>query len=93
MSDNIAQSASRSRFPWMRLLYAIGFALIAWVMLWITVCVLAPLYFISLAITGKPNAEFQDISTGAVHYTRDLLLYVTGVREETPFPLGPLSKT
>jgi uncharacterized protein DUF4389 len=90
MSDtNVAQTRSSSRFPWLRMLYAIGFAVIAWVMLWIIVCVLAPLYFVTLAITGKANTELQDISMKAVFYMRDLLLFISGAREDTPFPLGP----
>jgi len=42
-----------------------------------------------LAITGKANTELQDISRKAVFYMRDLLLFISGAREDTPFPLGP----
>lgn len=86
------QAPSRRRFPWLRLAYAIGFAVIAWVVLWISLCVLAPLYFVTLAITGRESAELKDISARVVRYVYEVALFVTGARDETPFPLGPLPK-
>jgi hypothetical protein len=61
-------------------------------MFWLIVLLLAPLHFITLAITGRPNDELKHMSSRAVRYLEDLLLYICGVRDETPFPLGPFPK-
>jgi hypothetical protein len=45
-----ANAAGRLPFPWLRLLYAIGFGFIAWVMFWLIALLLAPLHYIVLAI-------------------------------------------
>jgi len=82
----------RLPFPWVRLLYAIGFGFIAWVMFWLIVLFLAPLHYIVLAITGKPNEELKEMTLRAVHYLVELLVFVTGTGEEKPFPLGPFPK-
>ncbi len=79
-------------FPWARLLYAIGFGFIAWVMFWLIVGFLAPLHYIVLAITGKPNEELKEMTLRAVHYLVELLVFVTGAGDEKPFPLGPFPK-
>ena len=82
----------RLPFPWARLLYAIGFGFIAWVMFWLIALFLAPLHYIVLAITGKPNEELKEMTLRAVHYLVELLVFVTGTGEEKPFPLGPFPK-
>ena len=82
----------RVPFPWVRLLYAIGFGFIAWVMFWLIVLFLAPLHYIVLAITGKPNEELKEMTLRAVHYLVELLVFVTGTGEEKPFPLGPFPR-
>ena len=84
--------ALRPPFPWMRLLYAIGFAVVAWVMFWLIVLLLAPLQFITIAIAGKPNEELKHMSLRAMHYLVELLVFITGARDEKPFPLGPFPK-
>lgn len=83
----------RPPFPWLRLLYAIGFAVLAWVSFWLILLLLAPLHFITVAITGRPNEELKNFSLRAVHYLMELLLFVTGVRDEMPFPLGTFPKS
>jgi Domain of unknown function (DUF4389) len=83
---------ARQPFPWIRLLYAIGFALIAWVLFWLILLLLAPLQFVTIAITGKPNDELQQMSMKAVHYLLELLVFITGASQEPPFPLGPFPK-
>ncbi len=93
MSDTgSVQPPSRQRFPWLRLLYAAGFAVFAWIVFPITVLVLASLHFITLGITGRVNLELQEFSSKAVRYMRDVLLFVTGVDDDIPFPLGPFPK-
>jgi hypothetical protein len=87
-----ASAGGRQAFPWVRLLYAIGFGFIAWVMFWLIVLLLAPLHYIVLAVTGKPNEELRDMTLRAVHYLVELLVFVTGTSDEKPFPLGPFPK-
>ena len=87
-----ANTAGRLPFPWLRLLYAIGFGFIAWVMFWLIALLFAPLHYIVLAITGKPNEELRDMTLRAVHYLVELLVFVTGAGDEKPFPLGPFPK-
>src|SRR3979411_2091386 len=91
-SGAAANPEGRLPFPWLRLLYAIGFGFIAWVMFWLIVLLFAPLHYIVLAITGKPNEELKEMTLRAVHYLVELLVFVTGTGEENPFPLGPFPK-
>ena len=82
----------RQPFPWLHLLYALLFAVLGWVMFWLIVILLAPLQFITIAITGRANDELKQISMRAIHYLAELMEFVTVTREETPFPLGPFPK-
>jgi hypothetical protein len=82
----------RQPFPWLHLLYAILFGVLGWIMFWLIVILLAPLQFITIAITGRPNDELRQISMRAIHYLAELMEFVTVTREETPFPLGPFPK-
>jgi len=87
-----ARVEGRQPFPWIRLLYAIGFGFVAWVVFWLIVLLLAPLHYIVLAISGKPNEELKQMVLRAVHYLVELLLFVAGAGDEKPFPLGPFPK-
>jgi len=82
----------RPPYPWARLLYAIGFAFVAWAVFWVVVLLLAPLHYITLALTGRPNEELQMMSLRAIHYLKELLGFITGAMDEKPFPLGPFPK-
>ena len=92
VSDAGARASGRLPFPWVRLLYAVGFGFVAWVMFWLIVLLLAPLHYIVLAITGKPNEELREMTLRTVHYLVELLVFVTGTGDEKPFPLGPFPK-
>lgn len=83
--------AIRAPFPAVRLLYAIGFGIVAWFVFWITV-VLALAQFVVIAINGKANDELKHFSLNLVHYLWELLAFVTFVRDEQPFPIGPFPK-
>jgi hypothetical protein len=85
-------SFPRAPFPWSRLFYAIGFSFVAWAVFWVIVALLAPLHYITIAITGRANEELQLMSLRAVHYLFELLGFITGARDEKPFPLGPFPK-
>jgi len=82
----------RPPFPWARLFYAIGFSLVAWAVFWIIVALLAPLHYVTLAITGRANEEIRLMSLRAIHYLFELLGFITGARDEKPFPLGPFPR-
>lgn len=81
----------RSAFPWTRLFYAIGFAVLGWFVFWF-VLLLGLLQFIVTAVSGRVNEELKSFSLSLVQYLWELLAFVTFVRDEKPFPLGPFPK-
>ncbi len=81
----------RPPFPAVRLLYAIGFAVVAWFVFWITM-ILALIQFVVVAINGKINEELRDFTICLVQYLWELLAFITFVRDEQPFPIGPFPK-
>ncbi len=82
----------RPPYPWVRLLYAIGFSFVAWAVFWVIVLLLSPLHYITVAITGHPNEELQMMSHRAIHYLKELLGFISGSKDEKPFPLGPFPR-
>ena len=82
---------ARTPFPGIRLLYAFGFAIIAWFVLWITF-LLAVVQFVMFAINGKLNDELKNFSFSLVQYLWELLAFITFVRDDQPFPIGPFPK-
>lgn len=87
-----ARTAARLPFPAVRLLYAIGFAVVAWFVFWI-VLLLAVFQFVVLGVKGKQNDEIKSLSLNLVQYLWELLAFVTFVRDEQPFPFGPFPHT
>jgi len=87
-NGNNARTAARSPFPAVRLLYAIGFALVAWFVFWIVV-LLAVLQFVVVGVKGKLNDEIKSLSLNLVQYLWELLVFITFTRDEQPFPFGP----
>ena len=83
--------ADHRPFPLARLLYAIGFAFLAWMVLWI-VFVLAVVQFVVLAINGHTNDELKRFSLNLLQYLFELLAFVTFARDNLPFPIGPFPK-
>ena len=81
-------TASHRPFPLERLLYAIGFAFLAWVVLWVLI-VVGVIQFAVFAINGRSNDELRNFSRNLVQYLFDLLGFVTFIRDERPFPFGP----
>lgn len=75
-------------FPLARLLYSVGFAFLAWVVLWVTI-VVGVVQFAMFALNGRTNEELKGFSRNLVQYLWELLGYVTFVREDMPFPFGP----
>ena len=81
-------TATHEPFPVGRLLYALGFGVVAWFVLWL-VFVLAIVQFIVLAVNGQTNGELKAFSLNLVHYLVELFAFILFVREERPFPFGP----
>jgi hypothetical protein len=84
-------SPLRHPFPFARLVYAIGFAFVAWVVFWL-VLILAALQFITRAVSGHVNEELRQFCRNMIVYLQELLGYVTLARDERPFPIGPFPK-
>jgi len=78
-------------FPITRLLYAIGFAFLAWVVLWI-VFVLALVQFVVFVLNGHTNDELKRFSLNLLQYLFELLAFVTFARDDLPFPIGPFPR-
>lgn len=84
-------AAHRPPFPAVRLLYAIGFAVVAWFVFWITL-ILALAQFIVVAINGRVNDELRSFSQNLIQYLWELLAFICFTRDEQPFPIGPFPK-
>jgi len=78
-------------FPVTRLIYAAGFALIAWFVFW-AVLILGLLQFVVILINGRTNEELKDFNFSMVQYLWELLAFIVFVRDEQPFPIGPFPK-
>jgi len=87
-----AAGPARAPFPAIRLFYALGFFLVAWVVFWVVI-VVAAVQFVVLAINGKVNDELKAFSCSLVQYLWELLAFITFVRDSQPFPIGPFPKT
>jgi hypothetical protein len=83
-----ARTTARLPFPAVRLLYAIGFAVVAWFVFWIVV-LLVVFQFVVVGLKGKQNDELKSLSLNLVQYLWELLAFATFVRDEQPFPFGP----
>ena len=82
---------ARTPFPAIRLVYAFGFAIVAWFVFWITL-VLGLVQFVVILATGRINDELKGFSLSLVQYLWELLAFITFVRDEQPFPIGPFPK-
>jgi len=81
----------RAPFPAIRLLYAIGFGVVAWFVFWITL-LLALVQFVVVAINGRVNDELKTFTINLIQYLWELLAFIVFVRDEQPFPIGPFPK-
>ncbi|HSC18617.1 MAG TPA: DUF4389 domain-containing protein [Rhizomicrobium sp.] len=80
--------AAHPPFPGTRLLYAIAYAIGAWFVFWL-ILLLGLLQFILLAVNSRLNDELRNFSANLVQYLWELLAYISFVRDEQPFPIGP----
>lgn len=83
--------AARAPFPFVRLLYALGFGILAWFAFCLIVT-LAVVQFVVVAVTGRVNEELKGFSLNLVQYLWELLAFITFVRDEQPFPIGPFPR-
>jgi hypothetical protein len=84
-------SPLRLPFPFARLIYAVGFAFIAWFVFWF-ILILAVLQFVTRAVAGHVNDELRQFTRNMILYLQELLGYVALVRDERPFPIGRFPK-
>lgn len=70
---------------WLRLAYMAGYALIAYVMFWLTMAT-AALQFIVTVVRGAPHPELVDLSTRMGAYLGQLLGFLTFQSDVRPFP-------
>jgi len=78
-------------FPLTRLFYALGFAFVAWFVLWL-VFLLTFVQFVLFAINGHANEEIKHFSLSLVRYLWELVSFIIFLRDERPFPFGPFPK-
>lgn len=86
-----AGKSARTPFPVVRLLYALAFGFIAFFAIHL-IFALAVLQFAVLAVTGRVNDDLKSFSFSLVQYLWELLAFVTFVRDEQPFPIGPFPR-
>lgn len=78
-------------FPLARMFYALGYALMAWLVFWALVA-LAVIQFAVLAINGRLNDELKGFSFRLVQYLWELFAFIAFVRDEKPFPFAPFPR-
>jgi hypothetical protein len=78
-------------FPVVRVLYAIGYGFIAWFVLHV-LFFLAVAQVVMIAINGRANEELKHFCATLIQYEWELFAFITFVRDEQPFPLGPFPK-
>lgn len=88
----VPQANPRPPFPLTRLLYAIGYAVLAWLAFWFLL-VLSALQFIVLMITGRVNPELRSFNLGLLQYLMELFAFISFARDDRPFPFGPFPTT
>jgi hypothetical protein len=81
----------RPPFPVVRLLYAIGYGILAYFVLHLLFAI-AVVQFILFAISGQANTELKNFSANLAQYLLDLVAFIAFVRDEQPFPIGPFPK-
>jgi hypothetical protein len=94
MAENRTVDSDRPQrmpFPFARLLYAFAFGVIGWFVIHLIFAV-AVVQFAVLAVTGRLNDELKAFSLGLVQYLWEILAFVTFVRDEQPFPIGPFPR-
>ncbi len=76
---------------WIRLLFMVGYGFLAWFVFGLTIF-LAILQFIVMILNRELNEDLRKFSRNVVLYLADLLSYITFLKDDKPFPLGPFPK-
>jgi hypothetical protein len=87
----VPQSKPRAPFPFVRLLYAFGYAILAWLAFWFLL-ILSALQFVVLLVTGRVNPELRSFNLGLLQYLMELFAFISFARDDRPFPFGPFPK-
>ena len=82
---------ARPPFPIVRLLYALGYGVIAYFVLHI-IFLLAAVQFVMILVNGRVHDEIKSFCSALIQYEWELLAFITFVRDEQPFPFGPFPK-
>src|SRR5262245_23164872 len=81
--------SERAPFPWQRFFLSVLFAVCGWFAFWITI-LLAIALWVLIAVSREPHPEFKSVVTVSARYLNHCLAYVVLLRDDKPFPLGPL---
>lgn len=73
----------------LRLLYTIGFAVMAWLLLWFVFAVTLLQLIVTVISGGQRNEQLAEFGTKLSWWMRDLVRFLTGATSDLPFPLGP----
>lgn len=88
----IVHPAPRAPFPFVRLLYAFGFAVLAWLAFWMLL-ILGTIQFAVLLVSGRVNPELKSFNVNLLQYLWELVAFIIFVRDEQPFPFGPFPRS
>ncbi|HEX2590861.1 MAG TPA: DUF4389 domain-containing protein [Rhizomicrobium sp.] len=80
--------ADKPAFPVERLLFAVGFAVLAWFVFWALI-VLAAVQFVVVAVNGHSNDDLKRFSLSLLNYLGEVLRYIVFGGDNRPFPFGP----
>lgn len=86
-TGSATESPKRAPFPLTRLFYALGFAVIAWVVFWIALF-LGLIQWIVTAVSGDHDDQLKHWSRNLNQYLWEVLSFIVFAREEKPFPFG-----
>ena len=87
----MVQNGAKPQFPLKRLLYALGYSVLAWIAFWMLL-VLSLVQFVVMLVTGRANDELKAFSLSLLQYLWELVAFITFVRDDQPFPIGPFPK-
>jgi tellurite resistance protein TehA-like permease len=83
------QAAAHPPFPFVRLVYAVCYGILAYFVLHILFA-LAVIQFIMFVVNrGNVNEELKQFSANLVQYLFELVAFIVFARDEQPFPMGP----
>ena len=90
-ADGAPQGSKRAPFPLTRLFYALGFAVVAWVVFWVALFI-GLAQWIMTAISGDHDDQLKHWSRNLNQYLWEILSFIVFARDDKPFPFGPFPK-